>query len=110
MLKSDCSVSVLALFSGALGLLFPCAEWVWHRRVLAHPDSPVAPSAQVMSELLGRQTLLRRVLLLLGGLMFLAGARIPGLLPLALLLAFASFVIERHQFFTASFGPRMTEH
>ena len=90
------------------GLL--CADVIGQRQALVNSAAPAHASARVMVELLGKQTTTRRALLAAAGILFSIGAyfaSVPALLP-AVMCAFAACVIERHQFFTACSGPRMT--
>lgn len=117
------TATVIALGAGLVSLfmpLFGCfslaaiAVLAWIdvfsvQRALRQPSSPIHPSARVIHELLPKETLVRRVLLSIGAILFMLAAisASSALAALALCCTGASLIIDRHHFFTACSGPRM---
>jgi formate dehydrogenase iron-sulfur subunit len=100
----------LAAISFIATATFACWDRFTQWQALASTSSAIHPSARVMNELLTKQTFVRRILLSTGSLVFLCGAIIsaPSLIAIAVVSTFAALIIDRHHFFTACAGPRMT--
>ena len=100
----------LAAISFFATATFACWDRFTQWQALASTSSAIHTSARVMHEILTKQTFVRRILLATGSLSFLCGAIIssPSLTAIALVSTFAALIIDRHHFFTACAGPRMT--
>lgn len=99
----------------AATLLFRWSLSIWEMsrywRALEDEESPWHRSASIIHKHLRVQIEVRGILLILTGLVIpvslAAGASFRWLLPLSLLLTFASQLIERRYFFTAAAGSKM---
>lgn len=81
---------------------------IWYRAAIRDSKSALHESARALEALLGRQLVVRRVLQGAAVLLFAMCLASPLFAPLAVACAFGAYVLERHHFFTACAGPRMT--
>jgi DMSO reductase anchor subunit len=104
-----------AVWAGAFMLLFRWSLSIWeisgYRRALEDESCAWHKSARIMQKHYTQQIELRALLLIATGLlipvMIAAGASVPWMLGLSLLLMFGSQLLERFYFFTAASGSKM---